>query len=415
MSEIFQKAKAIKTVLQSTDLKTINDILKQYSERLIAQYDQILLENQKDLTLMEKSNPKYDRLLLNYDRIKAIANDVLRIAEYNFNSHSILETISRPNGLSIEKTRTPMGVVGIIYESRPNVTVDSISLCLKSQNICILKGSKEAEFSNKILVDIMHDILIKNNLPIEFITLLPIERAATMELIQAKGFVDVIIPRGSSSLIEFVTQNSRVPVIETGAGVVHIYVDKSAKIDMASEIIFNAKTRRPSVCNSLDCLIIHKDELSNLADILRKTIDFGTVIYADEKSYKILSVVPEFIKKNAIKKADNTHFGLEFLSLQMSIKTIENIDEVLEHIAKYSSNHSEAIISENSENVAKFLQNVDSSTVYYNTSTAFTDGGEFGMVSEIGISTQKLHTRGPFSLDALTTYKWIVRSSGSVR
>ncbi len=414
MIDIFEKAKAQALNLQALDCAFLSEILRNYAEAIIANSAEILAENQKDLSLMEADNPKYDRLLLNKKRLETIAESVLNIANFPFISEEIMEECSRNNGLFIQKIRKPMGVVGIIYESRPNVTVDSIALCFKSQNICILKGSKDANFSNAILVKIFQDILQKRNISREIVTLLPATREATMQLITAKKYLDLVIPRGSQDLINFVTQNAQVPIIETGAGVVHIYLDKSANLSMAESIIFNAKTRRPSVCNSLDCLIIHRSFLQNLPQILKKLLAHGVEIFADKPSYNaILQGNLEY--GNLVKIASEEHFGMEFLSLKLSIKTVENLNEAMVHIEKYSSKHSEAIITENAENANIFLKNVDSAAVYHNTSTAFTDGGEFGMIAEIGISTQKTHARGPFSISALTTYKWVVKSSGGVR
>ncbi len=375
----------------------------------------ILAENAKDLALMEKENPKYDRLLLNADRLESIAKDLEKVSQLVSPLNKILEEKTLENGLFLQKIVVPLGVVGIIYEARPNVTFDVFALCLKVGNVCLLKGSSDAENSNKIIVKLIKQALTETQMPENAVTLLGAERAAAEELVQAVGLVDVIIPRGSQQLINWVRQNSKVPVIETGAGIVHTYIDDSANIEKAKNIILNAKTRRVSVCNALDCLIIHENYLQYLEEIVQKLVLQNVEIFADSSAYMTLQKGNLSYPKNLLFIASEQDFGIEFLSYKMAIKTVKNIEEAIEHIALYSSKHSEAIISENEKNIDLFFRSVDSAVVYANASTAFTDGGQFGMGAEIGISTQKLHARGPMALNEITSYKWLVKGNGQVR
>ncbi|HAZ24149.1 MAG TPA: glutamate-5-semialdehyde dehydrogenase, partial [Algoriphagus sp.] len=323
--------------------------------------------------------------------------------------HLKLEEKMLPNGLYLEKVSVPLGVVGIIYEARPNVTFDVFSIALKSGNGLVLKGGSDADFSNRAIVSLIHEVLEKHEISTQAFQLLPADRQATKALLEAVGYVDVLIPRGSQGLINFVREHAKVPVIETGAGIVHTYVDESADLEKAKAIIHNAKTRRPSVCNSLDCLIIHQSHLNNLNDLIQPLLENGVKIYADEQAFHALN------QSNLIQLAEPEHFGTEFLSLQLAIMTVNDLEQALQHIQIYSSKHSEAIISENQEHIERFLLEVDAAAVYANASTAFTDGAQFGLGAEIGISTQKLHARGPMALKELTSYKWIVRGNGQVR
>jgi glutamate-5-semialdehyde dehydrogenase len=317
-----------------------------------------------------------------------------------------------PNGLLISRVSVPFGLIGVIYEARPNVTFDVFSLCFKSGNVCILKGGSNAIDSNTAITGIIKSVLEENNTDPDFITLLPAGRDETKQLLNAHDYVDLVIPRGSRGLIDFVRKNSKVPVIETGAGICHTYFDESGDIEKGRLIINNAKTRRVSVCNALDCMIIHKDRLNDLPYLVGLCEASDVIIYADEKAYAALK--GKYPGK-LLKKATPKSFGTEFLSYKMAVKTVGSIDEALEHISAYGSRHSEAIISENINNINLFYQAVDASSVYSNASTAFTDGAQFGLGAEIGISTQKLHARGPMALEALTTYKWLVAGSGQVR
>lgn len=390
----------------------INDVLNEIAEAAIERTDYILLENQKDLALMDPSDPKYDRLKLTKDRIAGIASDILNVASLPSPLGKTLSETTRPNGLKISRIRVPFGVIGIIYEARPNVTFDVFALCLKSGNACILKGGSDAINSNRAIVSIIHKVLAESGIDVNTLTLLPAGREATTELLNAQGYVDLLIPRGSQSLIDYVRQNATIPVIETGAGICHTYFDESGDSGKGRVIVNNAKTRRVSVCNALDCLIIHESRLSDLPFITGLLSDSNVEIFADSESFNAL-----FGKYPAklLKRATAESFGTEFLSYKMSIKTVASFDEALEHITKYSSKHSEAIISEDKHNIGMFLKMVDASSVYVNASTAFTDGAQFGLGAEIGISTQKLHARGPMALEELTSYKWLIEGDGQIR
>jgi glutamate-5-semialdehyde dehydrogenase len=317
-----------------------------------------------------------------------------------------------PSGLNITKITVPFGVIGIIYEARPNVTFDVFALCLKSGNACILKGGSDAIDSNTILVNIIKKVLNKHSFDENVITLLPTGREETTQLLNANEYVDLIIPRGSQNLINYVRENATVPVIETGAGICHTYFDEFGDAQKGQLIINNAKTRRVSVCNALDCLVIHQSRLNDLPYLVDLCGKAGVLIYADDRAFEKLR---ENYPNDLLKKATPESFGTEFLSMKMSIKTVDSIQSALDHINIYSSKHSEAIISENAENLHYFTKMVDAAAVYTNTSTAFTDGAQFGLGAEIGISTQKLHARGPMALEELTSYKWIIESNGKIR
>lgn len=403
----FAKVKAASSTLAALGENKINKVLKDLAKNILKNKIAILAANKKDLAKMDSKNPKYDRLLLNEDRLRSIASDLNNVAKLSSGIGEILEKKTMPNRLQICKMRVPLGVIGIIYEARPNVTVDVFSLCFKSQNCCVLKGGSEAENSNAALVKIINETLLKNGVDSNIIFLMPNDRELVKELLTARNFIDVIIPRGSQALINFAVENARVPVIETGAGIVHTYVDESADTKSAAKIIFNAKTRRVSLCNALDTLIIHENRLPDLYAIVKDLAKKKVEIFADKASFQAIAKYP-FLK-------NEENFGTEFLDYKMSIKTVKNMDEALAHIAKYSSKHSEAIISSNEKNIEKFLNSVDAACVYANTSTCFSDGAQFGMGAEIGISTQKLHARGPMALHELTTYKWIIKGNGQVR
>lgn len=390
----------------------INEILEDVAAEAIAQAAYLLQENQKDLDRMDSADPKYDRLKLTAERIQAIVDDIIAVTKLESPLGQVISENTRPNGLHVSKIRVPLGVVGVIYEARPNVTFDVFALCFKTGNICILKGGSDADYSNRAIISVIHSVLAKHNIDINAATLLPVEREATEALLNAVGYVDVLIPRGSQSLINYVRNNSKVPVIETGAGIVHTYFDETADLDKGVEIIFNAKTRRVSVCNALDCLIINSSRLNDLPAIAAKLAEKEVDLFADEQTYdKLESNYPAQL----LHRAEPEHFGTEFLSLKLAVKTVDSLDEALDHIAQYSSKHSEAIISENADNIQTFLNIVDAAAVYANASTAFTDGAQFGLGAEIGISTQKLHARGPMGLEELTSYKWVVKGNGQVR
>lgn len=389
-----------------------NAILEAVAKETEAKIHYILSENLKDLQRMDPANPKYDRLLLNEERIMDILADIRKVASLPSPIGRQLMEKTLPNGLNISKITVPMGVIGIIYEARPNVSFDVFSLCLKSGNACILKGGSDARFTNEAIIDIIRNVLDQSGLNPNICTLLPNEREATDELLKARKYVDLIIPRGGKDLINYVRDNSRIPVIETGAGVCHTYFHQDGDAQKGRNIITNAKTRKVSVCNALDCLIIDKDRLSDLPYLCEDLAREKVIIYADKLAYdSLLNSYPY----DLLKKADENTFGTEFLDYKMAIKTVSSLDDALSHIAMYSSKHSEAIVSENMDAIRLFEKMVDAACVYSNASTAFTDGSQFGLGAEIGISTQKLHARGPMALEELCTYKWIVTGNGQTR
>lgn len=403
--------KASRSLVQLED-DAINAVLKRLAKATLENTGTLLAENKKDLDRMPVTDPKYDRLQLTAQRINDIANDLLNVASLPSPLNRVLEQRILPNGLALTKQSVPLGVIGIIYESRPNVTFDVFSLCIKSGNACILKGSSDAEYSNKAIVSMIKEVLRSFDLNDRVIALLPASREATTELLNATGYVDVIIPRGSQNLINFVRQHSRVPVIETGAGIVHVYFDKYGDTKKGKDIIFNAKTRRVSVCNALDCLLIHQDRLRDLSAMVEGMSEKAVTIYADDQSFAELK---DKYPGGLLMPASAEHFGTEFLDYKMAIKTVAGINDAIEHIAEHSSKHSETIVTENEANMAQYIKSVDAAVVYANASTAFTDGAQFGLGAEIGISTQKLHARGPMALQEITSYKWIVKGNGQVR
>lgn len=409
---IFRNALKASTDLRIQGVEKINSVLALLADETEKNSAYIIAENQKDLSRMDENDPRYDRLKLTGPRIQNIAADIRNIAGLKSPVGEIIYEYKKSNGLLITKTRVPFGVIGVIYEARPNVTFDVFSLCLKSGNACILKGGSDALYSNEAIVGVIKKVLTDSGLNQDIISLLPPGREETAQLLNARGFVDLIIPRGSQKLIDFVRQNASIPVIETGAGVCHTYFDEYGDAEMGRIVINNAKTRRVSVCNALECLLIHEKRLDDLPYLVGLCKDKNVIIYADEKAYEALN---GNYPAKLLEKADSNSFGTEFLAYKMAIKTTSSIEEALDHIACYGTKHSEAIISENEERIETFTQLVDASSVYLNTSTAFTDGAEFGLGSEIGISTQKLHARGPMALEALTTFKWIIKGDGQIR
>ena len=409
---VFKKVKTASGSLNLLEMDAVNKILLMIADAVTENIEFILSENEKDLVLMDKSNPNFDRLLLTTERINSIVSDLRNVAGLTGPLDRVLMKSVRPNGLVISKVSVPFGIIGVIYEARPNVTLDVFSLCFKSGNACILKGGSDAINSNSAIVHVIQAVLDKNGIDQNVIALLPAGRDETTQLLNAIDYVDLIIPRGSRNLIDFVRENSAIPVIETGAGICHTYFDEAGDKEKGRRIIHNAKTRRVSVCNALDCLIVHQNRLEDLDYLVSLCSDSGVVIYADEKAFAVLKgKYPRELLEPATKES----FGTEFLSYKMAVKTVESFDEALLHISKYGSKHSEAIISENNSRIQLFYKSVDASSVYANASTAFTDGAEFGLGAEIGISTQKLHARGPMALEALTTYKWIVEGNGQIR
>lgn len=389
----------------------INSLLLASADALTASTGTILAANAADLSRMDPDDPRYDRLMLTPQRIEAIAADTRTIATLP-SPRRVLETRTLPNGLQLRKVAVPFGVIGVIYEARPNVTVDVFSLCLKSGNACVLKGGHDADDSNRAIADTLRKVLADAGVNPDALTLLPPTREATTELLEAHGLVDLIIPRGSSRLIEQVRLNAIVPVIETGAGVCHCYVDASADTAMATAIVDNAKTRRVSVCNALDCLIINSSRLSDLGVITAPLAEKNVKIYADAPAFAALTgIYPDTL----LFPADEATFGTEFLGYSMAIRTVSSVDEAIAHIDRYGSGHSESIVTASDEAAEAFTRDVDASCVYVNAPTSFTDGAQFGLGAEIGISTQKLHARGPMALRELMTYKWLITGNGQTR
>jgi len=398
--------------LARCDDRTIRSVLDDLARRTMAHCDDILVANQSDLSRMPEDDPKYDRLLLNRDRLNAICNDLRSVGALPSPVGEVLEQRTLGNGLELSKVRVPMGVIAVIFESRPNVTFDVFALCLKTRNACVLKGSSDAHDTNRVVVHLMHEVLRDHDINPDAVFLAPPEREWLPRILQAVGTIDLAIPRGSKGLIDFVRDNARIPVIETGAGIVHTYVDASADLAKARAIITNAKTRRVSVCNALDTLLIHRALLPSLPELMQNMGEVhGVEVYADDDAFAAL----DGRYAGPLLHAREEHYGQEFLSLRMSIRTVSGLDEALDHIDRYSSRHSEAVVADDPAVIEKFLNEVDAAAVYANTSTAFTDGGQFGMGAEIGISTQKLHARGPMALPELTSYKWVVRGDGQVR
>lgn len=412
LNDTFSAVRNASRKLALIDDNQINQILNAVADATIAHTPFILAENEKDLARMDKSNPKYDRLKLTEERLKGIAADTRNVATLPSPLGKVLKETVRPNGMKLTKISVPFGVIGIIYEARPNVSFDVFSLCLKSGNACILKGGSDADYSNRAIVSIIHEVLEKFRMDTHIVELLPADREATTELLHAVGYVDLIIPRGSSNLIHYVRQNATIPVIETGAGICHTFFDEFGDVEKGAAIINNAKTRRVSVCNALDCVIVHEKRLNDLLALCQKLQESNVTIYADPQAYQALKgSYPETLLLPSTPES----FGTEFLDYKMAIKTVKSFEDGLGHIQKYSSKHSESIITENKVHADLFTKVVDAACVYTNVSTAFTDGAQFGLGAEIGISTQKLHARGPMGLEEITSYKWIIEGDGQIR
>lgn len=410
--KLFESAQVASRALLLLQEEEINQILRAIAKETEFNTHYILSENQKDLQQMEKDNPKYDRLKLTEERIKNIVADIQNVADLPYPIGNTLEEKVLENGLKLSKKTVPFGIIGVIFEARPNVCFDVFSLCFKSGNACILKGGSDAKFSNQAIVEIIRNVLDQYGINPNVCTLSPPDREYVNHMLNAREYIDLIIPRGGKSLIDFVRENSRIPIIETGAGVCHTYFHSEGDKEKARNIIFNAKTRRVSVCNSLDCLIIDKDRLDNLAFICNDLQNENVTIYADRAAYQALE---NNYPSSLLKEADDESFGTEFLDYKMSIKSVNNINEAIEHITKYGSKHSEAIITEDSSSAKTFETLIDAACVYINASTAFTDGAQFGLGAEIGISTQKMHARGPMALNEICSYKWIVEGNGQIR
>ena len=396
--------------LRAMDDKQLKKILLMLADEIEKQQASLLKANQADVAKQDPANPRTDRLRLDEKRIKNIAQSIRKVSRLPNPAGKILEKRKLKNGLLLEKIAVPLGVVGAIYESRPNVTFDIAALCIRSANACVLKGSSEAKQSNLAAVRIIQQVLKKNGLPAAVVTLLPSERETVQELFTATQYVDVLIPRGSDGLISYVRKNSLVPVIETGAGVCHVYVEKKADISKAVNITVNAKVSRPSVCNAMDALLVDQSIAGEFLQKLQPALgQYHVEIFADPAAYKILKGYPH------LRRATLADFGREFLDLKCAVKVVKDSAEAIDHIRKYSTKHSEAIVTEDKKQAEYFLHEVDAAAVYHNASTRFTDGEEFGLGAEIGISTQKLHARGPFALEKLVTEKWVVRGNGQVR
>lgn len=402
------KDASLSLALISDDKK--NEILNKVADAIIANSETLLEANAKDLAKMEKSNPLYDRLQLTLSRLEGIASDMRHVAQLPSPLGHITKEHTLENGLRLRRISVPFGVIGMIYEARPNVSFDVFSLCFKSGNACILKGGKDADESNKAIVALIHNILKEEGVNPDIVALLPATHEATGEMLNAVGYIDLCIPRGGKKLINFVRDNAKVPVIETGAGVVHTYFDKDGDLEMGKKIVNNGKTRRVSVCNALDCLIIHKDRLSDLPALVEMMAQKDVTIYADTLAYEALVG-----KYPLLEKASEEDFGREWMDYKLSVKTISSLEEALLHIRKNGSGHSESIITSNAETARQFQLMVDAACVYVNAPTSFTDGAQFGLGAEIGISTQKLGPRGPMALEEITSYKWLIDGEGQTR
>lgn len=410
LTSTFEASRRASRSLNRYSKTEIDNLIRAFADETERSIPEILEANSRDLARMNESDPKYDRLRLTDSRLRDIAADMRAVASLPSPLGITLSETLRPNGMKISKVTVPFGVIGIIYEARPNVTFDVVSLCLKAGSACLLKGGTDANDTNVTVVAMLRRVLADHGFDPATATLLPASHDATAAMLNASGHVDLIIPRGSRRLIDFVRENSRVPVIETGAGVCHTYLHSSGRTDYATGMVLNAKTRRPSVCNSLDTLILDQSRLTDLPEICAPMAQFNVVIYADQAAYDALDG-----KYPLLEHASDADFGHEWLDYKMSVKTVADINQAIDFIEQYGSRHSEAIVAEDPEAISLFTREVDAACVYANVSTAFTDGGQFGFGAEIGISTQKLHARGPMALPEITTYKYIVTGSGQTR
>lgn len=421
LKETFQKVKAASKTLGLLTDEQRNEVLQAVADAIIAETPALLKANAEDLAKMDKANPLYDRLQLTEQRLHDIAADMRHVSTLPSPLGRILKEKTLDNGLHLQRVTVPFGVIGMIYEARPNVTFDVFSLCFKSGNACVLKGGKDANCSNTASIELIHRVLIKYGIDPAVATLLPATHEATGEMLNAVGYIDLCIPRGGKKLIQFVRDTAKVPVIETGAGVVHCYFDKDGDVEMGKAIITNAKCRRCSVCNTLDTLIIHEQRLNDLPTLCEDLAKREVKIHADAQAYEALkgnypdTLLDRVSDETPCPNADGNVWNTEWISMQMGIKTVTSEDEALEHIATYGSGHSESIVSDNEAAQKKFQMMVDAACVYVNTPTSFTDGAQFGLGAEIGISTQKLGARGPMALEEITTYKWLITGNGQIR
>ena len=409
---IFAAARRAGTLLARTDTDRLGRVILRAAALLRTNTEKLLAANALDLEAMAADSPMRDRLKLTPERIASIASDMESVAGLPSPQGETLAEWPRPNGMTVRKIRVPFGVVGMVCEARPNVTADIFSLAMKTGNACVLKGGSDARHSNEAIAALLHEALRSEGIDEAAFTLLPAGHDAVAALLNAVGYVDVVIPRGGSGLIRFVRENARIPVIETGAGIVHTYFDLDGDLAKGTAIVCNAKTRRVSVCNALDCLIIHRGRLRDLPELCDPLAAARVTVYADAEAYAALEGrYPACL----LRPASEEHFGTEFLDYKLAVRTVGSLDEALAHIERFSSRHSEAIVTENEETANQFTQQVDAACVYVNVSTAFTDGGQFGFGAEVGISTQKLHARGPMGLPELTTYKYVITGDGQTR
>ena len=410
MNEQFIKAKQASRGLALLTDQQRSNVLLAVADAIVANQDRILAANADDLAKMDRQNPLYDRLQLTEKRLADIAADMRNVAALPTPLGHVTKQKTLPNGLRLCRVSVPFGVIGMIYEARPNVTYDVFSLCFKSGNACVLKGGRDAVASNEAGVAVIHEVLRRQGVSPDVVQLLPATHEATAEMLTAVGYIDLCIPRGGRRLIDFVRDNARVPVIETGAGVVNTYFDKDGDLEMGKAIILNAKTRRVSVCNALDCLLVHLDRLDDLDRLVEPMAAKHVIIYADEPAYAALDGHYPYLEH-----ATDESFGTEFMDYKLAVKTVSSLDEALAHIDRYGSGHSEAIITRDEVAARKFQAHVDAACVYWNAPTSFTDGAQFGLCAEIGISTQKLGPRGPMALEEITTYKWLIEGEGQTR
>jgi glutamate-5-semialdehyde dehydrogenase len=412
LTETFQRVKKASRSLALLSDEQRNTILNAVADAIVDFKERILVANSQDLAKMDPKNPLYDRLQLTEKRLDDIASDMRNVASLPSPLGYVTKEKTLPNGLRLHRVSVPFGVIGMIYEARPNVTYDVFSLCFKSGNACVLKGGSDADLSNQASVELIHEVLERFGVNPDVVTLLPATHEATGEMLNAVGYIDLCIPRGGRRLIDFVRDTARIPVIETGAGVVNTYFDKDGDVEMGKKIICNAKTRRVSVCNALDCLIIHESRLGDLVELVKPLLDHKVTLYVDGPAYQLLrGNYPTIL----LQSATDESFGTEFMDYKMSIRTVASLDEALAHIDQYGSGHSEAIITNDEATARKFQSHVDAACVYWNAPTSFTDGAQFGLGAEIGISTQKLGPRGPMGLEEITTYKWIIEGEGQIR
>ena len=412
LKETFERVRAASKSLTALTDQQRNEILQAVANAIIDFKERILVANAQDLAKMAPKNPLYDRLQLTEKRLKDIASDMRNVASLPSPFGHVTKEKTLPNGLRLHRVSVPFGVIGMIYEARPNVTFDVFSLCFKSGNACVLKGGSDADLSNQAAIELIHEVLQQYGVNPDIATLLPATHEATGELLNAVGYVDLCIPRGGRRLIDFVRDTARIPVIETGAGVVNTYFDKEGDLEMGKAIVCNAKTRRVSVCNALDCLLIHEERLGDLFELVKPLLDHKVTLYADGPAYQLLTGhYPAIL----LEPATDDSFGTEFMDYKMAIRTVSSLNEAIAHIDRYGSGHSEAIITQNEATARRFQQAVDAACVYWNAPTSFTDGAQFGLGAEIGISTQKLGPRGPMALEEITTYKWIIEGEGQVR